>query len=360
MHTTPLSHEETLKKFRQHLFSEGILHEGDSIGTDDETLTRFLRARKYDIKQATKMISECQDWRKNVEGMGIDELYKRIDPFDYPERQAVFECWPMWFHKTDKKGRPLNIHFFGGMDIHKLYKSCTPERHWQTVLVNCESLTREILPAASRKAGKPVGTVFVIVDLKGFSVGQFWQMKSLAQKAFQISQDYYPETMGQLAIVNAPPAFTFIWSVIKAWLSKETVAKVNILGHDYKDVLLELVDADSLPSTLGGSCTCSEEGGCHMSGAGPWLEGRRGWGPKAAEARALEEESVTEVSSSSNSTVGNDLVFSSEKVTEKVVANGLTLTGLGPSTTTTTINSVGLTHTSTSVSYTRIEATTSM
>lgn len=26
------------------------------------------------------------------------------------------------------------------------------------------------------------------------SVGQFWQMKSLAQKSFQISQDYYPET----------------------------------------------------------------------------------------------------------------------------------------------------------------------
>ena len=66
-----------------------------------------------------------------MEGIGIDELYKRIDPFDvsyvmpscwrlslkvilvliimtaclnrcsqYPEREAVFDCWPMWFHKV--------------------------------------------------------------------------------------------------------------------------------------------------------------------------------------------------------------------------------------------------------------------
>ena len=54
------------------------------------------------------------------------------------------------------------------MDLPKLYKSCTPERHWQSVLVNAELLPREVLPAASRQAGRPIGTTFVIVDLRGF------------------------------------------------------------------------------------------------------------------------------------------------------------------------------------------------
>jgi hypothetical protein len=89
--------------------------------------------------------------------------------------------------------------------------------------------------------------------------------------------------MGQLAIVNAPSSFAFIWSVIRPWLSKETAEKVDILGSDYKDVLLKLVDADNLPSVLGGTCTCEDEGGCHLSGVGPWIEGRVGWGPKAKE-----------------------------------------------------------------------------
>jgi len=73
------------------------------------------------------------------------------------------------------------------MDLPKLHTVCTPEKHWQTVLVNAESvshqiihvipmfmvllskqLPREILPAASRRAGRTIGTVFVIADLKGF------------------------------------------------------------------------------------------------------------------------------------------------------------------------------------------------
>jgi hypothetical protein len=80
--------------------------------------------------------------------------------------------------------------------------------------------------------------------------------------------------MGQLVIINAPSSFTFIWSIIKPWLSKETVEKVDIFGKDYKEVLLQIVDADNLPTSLGGNCTCSSAGGCELSSAGPWMEER--------------------------------------------------------------------------------------
>jgi len=263
-------HDEILTQFRNILNEEGILHDGDTIGTDDGTLHRFLRARKLNLRDAKKMFADCQEWRKTVEGVGIDELYRVLDPFDYPEREMVFKSWPMWFHKTDKKGRPLNVHVFGGMNMPELYKHISPERHWQTVLVNCESLTREILPASSKAAGRTIDQAFVIVDLKGFSLQQFWQVKTLARSSFQISQDYFPETMGQLAIVNAPASFTFIWSIIKPWLSKETVDKVDILGSNYRDVLLDLIDEENLPASLGGGCECEE--GCEYSFAGPWKE----------------------------------------------------------------------------------------
>lgn len=290
------AHElEILEKFRSDIVEEGLLNEGDTIGTDDETLLRFLRARKFDLKQSKQMFRDCQNWRKTVEGVGIDELYRKIDPFDFPERDAIFECWPMWFHKTDKQGRPLNVHFFGGMDVRKLYKVCSPQRHWESFLVNCELLPREVLPACSRAAGKHIGGTFVIVDLKGFSFNQFWQMRHLVNSAFQVSQDYYPETMGQLAIVNAPSSFTMIWSMIKPWISKETADKVDILGADYAQVLLKQIDAENLPKSLGGTCTCENEGGCPISGAGPWMEGRVGWGPKAQARRTSLQKPMVDV-----------------------------------------------------------------
>jgi len=92
-----VSKETILAQFRSELFSEGILHEGDTIGTDDGTLKRFLRARKYNLADAKKMFIDAQNWRKKV---NLDELYSELDPFDYPEREAVFDCWPMWFHKV--------------------------------------------------------------------------------------------------------------------------------------------------------------------------------------------------------------------------------------------------------------------
>ncbi|KAF7299032.1 MFS domain-containing protein [Mycena indigotica] len=272
----PATHNEILQQFRKEVESEGILKDGDTIGTDDETLLRFLRARKFDIKQSKKMLAEAQQWRKTVR---LDQLYAETDPFDYPERDAVFNCWPLYFHKLDKKGRPVNIHHLGVVDFPKLYKTCTPERHFESLLVNAECLPREVLPACSRVAAAPVSTVLVIIDLTDFSMSKFWQMKSLARTSFQISQDYFPETMGQLIIVNAPSSFTFIWSMMKPWLSKETAEKVDIIGHDYQSALLDVVDADALPAVLGGECRCEE--GCHLSSAGPWLDDRKGWGPKA-------------------------------------------------------------------------------
>lgn len=67
------------------------------------------------------MWTEAQKWRKNVEGFGIDELYRRTDPTDvcspfiyvkdvmtyknykFPERDDVFKSWPLYFHKVHKQ-----------------------------------------------------------------------------------------------------------------------------------------------------------------------------------------------------------------------------------------------------------------
>jgi len=87
----------------------------------------------------------------------------------------------------------------------------------------------------------------------------------------KIAQDFYPETMGACFVVNAPMLFSFLWAIIKGFLDERTRAKVRIVGSNFREVLLEHVDAENLPDFLGGTCTCSHvEGGCLFSRAGPW------------------------------------------------------------------------------------------
>ena len=92
----------------------------------------------------------------------------------------------------------------------------------------------------------------------------------LIQLASKVGQDYYPEIMGQMFIVNAPMLFTGVWAVVKGFLDERTRQKIKILGGKYQKELLELVEAENLPDFLGGTCTCKEFGGCMYSNAGPW------------------------------------------------------------------------------------------
>lgn len=56
---------------------------------------------------------------------------------------------------------------------------------------------------------------------------------AMVQVGAKISQDNYPEIMGQMMIVNAPMLFTGVWSIVKGWLDERTRAKIQILGGGY-------------------------------------------------------------------------------------------------------------------------------
>jgi len=269
--------EATLRTFRKELLEENIISEkGDSLGTQyDHILLRFLRARKFNLSNAKTMIKNCMEWRRTVGGVGIDELYRKIDPCDYPERREVFKYWPIWYHNTDKRGRPFTVESFGNVDVAELYKVVSPERFWEILVATTEGTMREILPGASYAAGRVIDESMIVADLQGFSLAKFWQMKSLVRDTFQMTQDYIPETLGTLIVINAPYGFATIWSIVKGWLAKETQEKVQILGSNYKEVLLEYVDAENLPAAIGGKCTCQGEGGCEFSNVGPWMIGRK-------------------------------------------------------------------------------------
>lgn len=66
----------------------------------------------------------------------------------------------------------------------------------------------------------------------------------MVQKGSQITQDNYPESLGQLRIVNAPWVFTGVWAIIKVWLDEKTRNKISLVGGNYKEELLKYIDED--------------------------------------------------------------------------------------------------------------------
>ena len=116
------------------------------------------------------------------------------------------------------------------------------------------------------------------MDLKGVGVTNFSSVYGYVQKASAISQNYYPERLGRLYLINAPWGFSSVFSVIKKFLDPVTVAKIHVLGSGYKSELLAQIPRESLPKEFGGACACP--GGCALSDDGPWQDSK--WAKPAA------------------------------------------------------------------------------
>ncbi|KAJ3110329.1 cytosolic factor, phosphatidylinositol/phosphatidylcholine transfer protein [Phlyctochytrium bullatum] len=261
--------EEILAKFKEELTAEGFY---DPAKHDDHLLLRFLRARKFQIPLSKKMWIECETWRKEY---GTDDLR---DNFEFPEYPIVKKFYPRFYHKVDKIGRPLYVERFGVLDINQLFSVTTDERMLKNHVYEYEKLVHYRLPACSKKYGRHLEQSCVIMDLKGVAISMFPSVFGLVKMVSSIAQNYYPEMLGKMFIINSPMLFTGVWTLVKPLLDEVTVNKIYILGSGYKDKLLEFIDADCLPESLGGTCNCP--GGCDLSDIGPWNDGSVAGYPK--------------------------------------------------------------------------------
>ncbi|KAK3385009.1 CRAL-TRIO domain-containing protein [Podospora didyma] len=238
--------------------------EGYTKRLDTLTLLRFLRARKFDVTLAKNMFVDCEKWRQETH---LDEM---VPTWEYPEKEEMFQYYPQYYHKTDKDGRPVYIEQLGGIDLTAMYKITTAERMLTNLAVEYERLSDPRLPACSRKSGVLLETCCTIMDLKGVGLTKAPQVYSYVKQASGLSQNYYPERLGRLYLINAPWGFSTVWGVIKGWLDPVTVQKIHVLGSGYQKELLAQVPAENLPKQFGGSCEC--QGGCPLSDMGPWRE----------------------------------------------------------------------------------------
>ncbi|XP_042047771.1 phosphatidylinositol/phosphatidylcholine transfer protein SFH11-like isoform X2 [Salvia splendens] len=248
--------------FRELLFLEGHLSEKH---LDYHTLLRFLRMRDYDLMKAKDMFVQYVKWR---EEMRIDTI---LQEFSFEECEEVKKCYPHGYHGVDRCGRPVYIESIGMADLDMFLRVTTIERFVKHHICEQEKTLSWRYPACSLAAKKHIASTISILDVKDVGMNHFSKpARYLFMEIQKIDSCYYPETLHLLFIVNAGPGFRVLWKVIKAFLDARTLAKIIVLGSDYKRSLIEAIDPSNLPSFLGGDCTCCDTGGCLFSDKGPW------------------------------------------------------------------------------------------
>ncbi|KAK4509827.1 uncharacterized protein ATC70_007131 [Mucor velutinosus] len=276
---TPEEQAEKIKQFRQELTDI-------KYPVTDEYLEQFLIARSWNIANAKDQLLKTFEWREtnriddhpvatrenklpvlyavrgynsipdsNLEPLaGISESVLRINKY------MGGAC----LHKVDREGCPIYIERLGYHRAKELAKNAKVEEV-QGYHIGCnEFLHRVVMKDCSKAAGRHVNRETVIFDCTGMGWHQL-HMPALnfIRAIADCDQKYYPETLNKFFLVNAPGAFVYVWKIVKAWLDPGTIAKIQILGSDYKEPLLKQIAPENLPAFLGGECTCEHmDGGC--------------------------------------------------------------------------------------------------
>ncbi|KIZ04390.1 SEC14 cytosolic factor [Monoraphidium neglectum] len=222
----------------------------ERVQHDPTVLIRFLAAGGRDPKKAAGLVEAMLRWRTDS---GIDRLVRE---FEFAERGVCMEAYPQGYHKTDKKGRPVYIQQLGRADIDTVMAVTTEQRLVSLHIQEVEKLFGVILPACNALAGAaPRATAAAppavrgtcsVLDLSGVGFGSLIKAKRLLTLFLALDAAYFPDTIDAMLVIGAPSWFSGVLAAMRALLTPEQQARMEVIPGDYRPRLRELIGAENL------------------------------------------------------------------------------------------------------------------
>ena len=256
---------------------------------------KFLTARKWNVDDAEKMFRSVIQMREERK---LDKQPLFPSPFptrgfepvnvnkvmELPPREeniydryyrTVNPAYACNFHKWDKQGHPILIERTGQCNVRETFarfkalanvgqKPTQPAVDFQLFLneVGGTLVRYQDTIIREQEGGRRILGIVMIMDMKGLGYGHLWRpCLEILKATFTVDATYYPEGLHRLYLVNCPTMIMFAFNIVKGWIDPRVHEKITFLPpNETTETLLKVIDAERLPSFLGGSCEC--EGGC--------------------------------------------------------------------------------------------------
>ncbi|CAL4976954.1 unnamed protein product [Urochloa decumbens] len=196
----------------------------------DASVSRFLRARNWNVQKASKMMKSAVKWRLAFKPENI--------------------CWDDIAQEAETG---------------KIYRADYKDKHGRTVLVlrpgleNTTSATGQIkylvysLEKAIMNLTEDQEKMVWLTDFQSWTLGS--TPLKVTRETVNVLQDCYPERLGLAILYNPPRIFESFWKIVKPFLDHETRKKVKFVYSNDKEsqkIMAEVFDIEELDSAFGG------------------------------------------------------------------------------------------------------------
>mmetsp|Transcript_9173 Transcript_9173/g.11454 ORF Transcript_9173/g.11454 Transcript_9173/m.11454 type:complete len:281 (-) Transcript_9173:2066-2908(-) len=223
---------------------------------DSDALWRYCLAHNYNLDDAEKMFKESTAFKAK---WNLDELYQefhndgagestcvKVKPRHVTIGKQVF--YAGFLVAKSVNGGPIIVERLGKLDFAGLHGNKEArEACLKAYVCSYEKMWRLLRESNDKQKG------IAICDLNGIGLSAM-KYVSLIREVSSLSVANYPEMVERVVIVNAPSMVSMFWKVIKPFLPERTRKKVKIMGSDFYDEVVPLVEGGkaSLPKFLGG------------------------------------------------------------------------------------------------------------
>ena len=210
----------------------------------ENTLIRYIRGYKDNANpkaMAIEMLGKMLTWRET-------EHIDTLNTTQLPKAEVFKKIWPSGVYGHGKEGHPILINRIGAVDASKLSKEFTMDEALKFHIQEMESLDK-VRDAATAKYGRRIYKHIAILDLKGLSMSHLGSKFTEPMKKFiSVDQDFYPETLHVMIVVNAGMLVKAAWKIAQGLLDPLTKERIKFGNSS----LAEYIDAANIPKIYGG------------------------------------------------------------------------------------------------------------
>lgn len=124
------------------------------------------------------------------------------------------------------------------------------------------------LRSCSKVRGEMIEQGVTILNIKKVGINFTRRCMKYIKMASNLTQNYFPETLGIMFVIYSSSVFSVMWSLVKPFVDEKTRKKIHVYKDDFIGDLSKCIDMENIPSIIGGQCEC--QGGCINSDKGPW------------------------------------------------------------------------------------------
>ena len=214
----------------------------------DACLARYLRASRWDVAAAAKMVHATMEWRRS----------SRVEEVTWDEVGAPLSRLPVFcLDVRDRYGRPVLVLRPGA--VTSLADEEVVRLLEYTMEAVCNAIDKQLPqsahPPRGSRADLSAEQLLLLVD------GTDWSVmvpggRTALRRCIKILSRHYPERLGAALVLHPPRLFGTMWAVVSSFLDARTAAKVNVVSTDkFKQRELLAVYFDNLgqlDAALGG------------------------------------------------------------------------------------------------------------